>query len=108
MATTRPPVDATFDTSSVSTGMVWISNQTSATITVSISNKTGGNDSDYSVPPKGFEGWSPNHWQRRDVETAKIRVVESQKTFEFNVGKDKFVNVYKDSVVMWDSEAIRF
>lgn len=86
--------------------MVWISNQSSATIIVSITDKTGGDSSEYNVFSKPFESWPANHWSRGGDETATVKYTNG-KTFKFTVGKDKFVNVYEDAVVLFDSEAIR-
>jgi hypothetical protein len=67
---------------------------------VSITNKMGGNDSNYTVKPAISYGSADaikdslkgNYWMRSGPETLKVVVGEKEKTFE--VEKDDHVNIY--------------
>ena len=88
------------------TGMVWVSNQSSGAIVVSITNKTGGDNREFTLPTKSLEVWVNNHWQRNSDETATVKL-STGKVVEFTIGKDSFVNIYDDSVVMWDCKTYK-
>jgi hypothetical protein len=80
--------------------MPWVSNQTADNIVVSITKKTGGDDSNFTLKPAipygtagaVAEGSSSNYWTRSGAETLKVVVGGKEKTFE--VQKDDHVNIY--------------
>lgn len=80
--------------------MVWVSNHTSATITISITNQSGGSASVYKVDPAisyGFaipERSNNNWWSRSGQETLTAHV--GAKEVKFTVAKDDHVTFYED------------
>ena len=86
--------------------MVWVSNQSSGAIVVSITNKTGCDSSEFTLPTKTLEVWVNNYWQRNGDETATVKL-GTGKAVEFIIGKDSFANIYDDSVVMWDCKTYK-
>jgi hypothetical protein len=85
--------------------MPWISNRSSAAITVSVSTKTGGSAREYTMFANTLEGWNTNYWGRKGDEDVTVRF-QNGKTKNFSVGKDKYVLVHEDSIIMMDCEAI--
>jgi hypothetical protein len=89
------------DCSCGTVSMVWVSNHTSSTITVSITNQTGGSNSNYSVDPAipyTFaipERFDNNNWARKGDETLTAQV--GGKQVKFTVGKDDHVTIYEDT-----------
>ena len=78
--------------------MVWISNQSTDTISVSLTKITGGSDATYSLPAKANETYKKNHWNRSGTEFLKV-TFSNGKTKDASVEKDDFVLVYDDTII---------
>jgi len=79
--------------------MVWVSNQSSVDIRVHITNNTGGSACTFTIYPKQIETWRFNCWTRDGNETATIELA-SGKTTEIEVGKDAYLKVFNDTLLM--------
>jgi hypothetical protein len=93
--------------------MVWVSNRTPEPIDVSITNKTGGNNSNFTILPDipyhGIavpETWDHNHWERKGAETLTAKV--GGKDVKFEVQKDDRVNFYIDTYEIFTTKTTRF
>ena len=96
--------------------MVWVSNLSNAAITVTITNKTGGSASNYTVQPfisagpTGIqiknESWGNNHWSRSGAETLKFTINGTEKSFQVN--PDDHVTFYVDTYEVSSSKTTRF
>jgi len=82
--------------------MVWVSNQSSATITVQITNTSGGSANTFTIYPKQNETVPLNHWGRKGPEVATIKLA-SGKSREIDVGKDSYVKVFDDAILKDES-----
>jgi hypothetical protein len=78
--------------------MVWVTNQSSVTITVQITNTSGGSASTFTIYPKQNETWELNHWQRKGPEVATIKLT-SGKGHEIEVLPDAYVKVFDDAIL---------
>jgi len=82
--------------------MPWVSNHTTANIAVTITKKTGGDDSVFIVKPAipyapnlgSPESSSTNYWTRSGTETLKVTVAGKDTTFA--VQKDDHVIIYSN------------
>ncbi|KAJ7107886.1 hypothetical protein C8R44DRAFT_804383 [Mycena epipterygia] len=74
--------------------MVWVSNYASVSIVVSVTNASGGSNSNYTLYPKQNENWTQNHWNRGSEETITITWDGGKKT-SFKIQKE-------DRVLVWD------
>jgi hypothetical protein len=87
--------------------MVWVSNQTSGTITVTITNTSGGSGSAYEILSKDLENWKLNHWSRKGDETVTIKLANGKST-KFEVGPLQFINVYDDTIAAFEAPTTSF
>ena len=78
--------------------MVWVSNQSSAIVTVQVTNKTGGSAGEYTLDPKANETYSKNHWNRGGAELLTVTYSTARKK-QFNVEKEDHVAIYDDAVI---------
>ena len=93
--------------------MVWVSNHTAEPIDVSITNKTGGDGSNFTVLPAipyhglgAPETWENNHWERKGAETLTAKV--GGKEVKFEVQKDDHVNIYVDTYEIFTTQTTYF
>ena len=86
--------------------MVWVSNQSSGTTLVSITNNTGGNKNEFPISSRGLEDWETNHWFRTGNETFKLQL-SNEKTKSFIVAKDNHVMVQEDAVLLLNYSEIK-
>jgi hypothetical protein len=87
--------------------MVWVSNQSSGIITVTITNTSGGSGSAYEILPKDLENWKLNHWSRKGDETATIKLADG-KTTKLEVGPQNFIKVYDDTIATFEAQTTYF
>ena len=78
--------------------MVWVTNQSSGSITVKITNASGGSASTFTIYPKQNETWELNHWQRKAPEVATIKL-SNGKSHEIEVAPDAYVKVFDDAIL---------
>jgi hypothetical protein len=94
--------------------MVWVSNRTPVETVVSITNKTGGDSSDFTILPaipygNGIavpETWKDNHWGRKGPETLTVKA--GGKEAKFEVQKDDHINIYIDTYEIFTSQTTYF
>ncbi|KIJ30984.1 hypothetical protein M422DRAFT_36364 [Sphaerobolus stellatus SS14] len=79
--------------------MVWVLNNTSGNITVNITNKSGGNGSDFVITTATPPNWTQNHWQRSASETFKVTLTGG-KTYTASIAPNDQITVYDDAVVI--------
>ncbi|KIJ46962.1 hypothetical protein M422DRAFT_28979 [Sphaerobolus stellatus SS14] len=79
--------------------MVWVLNNTSGNITVNITNKSGGNGSDFVITTATPPNWTQNHWQRSAAETFKVTLTGG-KTYTASISPNDQITVYDDTVVI--------
>ena len=98
--------------------MVWVSNRSTAAITVSITSTTGGSSASYTVYPSVSLGAAANifkdvkeetcggnFWQRGGPETLKVTIGGKEKSFQ--VQKDDHVTFYSDAYEIYTSQITR-
>jgi hypothetical protein len=85
--------------------MVWFTNRSSGSVGVTITNKSGGSDSDYMLLPNTLEMRTTNHWNRKGDEEATIRLANG-KNKQFKIKKDQYVIVYEDTIVLMEGQEI--
>jgi len=100
--------------------MVWVSNHSPSTITVSITAKTGGSASNYTIHPAialgpggepvtspgSPESWGSNHWSRSGDETLHATYLLSGKEVKFDIHKDDHVTFYTDAYEVYTSKTV--
>lgn len=87
--------------------MVFVSNDSSGSIYVSVTNKTGGDANTFTIGARQLENYSSNHWQRSGNETMTVQL-STGKTVTINVGKDDHVTFYDDSYEKVATSVVRF
>jgi hypothetical protein len=80
--------------------MVFVQNRTAGSITVQITNTSGGSADTFTLPsnfgPGGTpESFSGNHWGRTGFETVTVNANGKRITIN-NVNKDEVITVYTD------------
>ena len=86
--------------------MVWVSNQSSGTIVVSITNNSGGDEHDFTIFSRELENRQTNNWTRGGNETMKLRMPNGNKK-SLTVGKDNYVIVHDDAVLLMNCSEIK-
>ena len=80
--------------------MVWVSNKTSDTIDVRVTNETGGSSNFSAVANDGVETASQNNWPRTGAEKATVKFRNAKKLFTVDVEANDKLEVYNDSVLV--------
>ncbi|KAF4573621.1 hypothetical protein EYR40_003298 [Pleurotus pulmonarius] len=85
--------------------MVWVSNRSSQTIKVTITNNTGGDGSTFEIVPEPLlvEAWKQNHWSRSGNESATVVFEKSGVKFETTLGALDVLLVYSDTYIVQPS-----
>jgi hypothetical protein len=86
--------------------MVFVSNESSGSMIVSITNKSGGSASNYTIGARQLENYSSNHWQRTGNEVMMVQF-SAGKSVKINVGKDDNIRIYDDCYERSVSEVVR-
>jgi hypothetical protein len=87
--------------------MVWVSNQSSGIITITITNASGGSAVTYEILSKDLENWGLNYWYRKGDETATVKLANG-KTTKFQVGPQQFIKVYDDTIAAFEAPTTHF
>ncbi|KIJ37881.1 hypothetical protein M422DRAFT_259494 [Sphaerobolus stellatus SS14] len=82
--------------------MVWVLNNTSGDITVSVTGTSGGASGDYVITTATPPHMAQNHWQRTATETLKATLTNG-KTYTESIGPNDQITIYDDAVVIIDS-----
>ncbi|KIJ48969.1 hypothetical protein M422DRAFT_247343 [Sphaerobolus stellatus SS14] len=85
--------------------MVWVLNNTSGDITVSVTGTSGGASGDYVITTATPPHMAQNHWQRTATETLKATLTNG-KTYTESIGPNDQMTIYDDAVVIIDSEMV--
>jgi hypothetical protein len=75
--------------------MVFVSNEASGSLRVSITNKSGGDSGNFTIGGSQLENYSSNHWQRSGNEVMTVQF-SAGKSVTINVGKDDHIRIYDD------------
>ncbi len=88
--------------------MVWVSNRSAQTIIVTITNKTGGNASNFEITPEPLlvETHGKNHWSRNGAETATVTFEKSGVKFETAISALDVLTVYNDTYIVQSSTKV--
>jgi hypothetical protein len=84
--------------------MVFVSNESSSSMIVSITNQSGGSTSNYTIGARQLENYSSNHWQRTENE---VMMVQFSAGKSINVSKDDNIRIYDDCYERSVSEVVR-
>ncbi|KAL4260677.1 hypothetical protein AB1N83_006553 [Pleurotus pulmonarius] len=91
--------------SSIHTIMVWVSNRSSQTLKVTITNTTDGWGDTFEIAPEPLlvETWEQNHWRRKGAENATVVFEKSGLKFETALGPLDVLIVYNDTYIVQSS-----
>jgi len=87
--------------------MVFVSNNSSGSIYVSVTNNTGGDANTFTIGARQLENYSSNHWQRSGNETMTVQF-STTRSATINVGKDDHITIYDDSYEKVATSVVRF
>ncbi|KIJ32895.1 hypothetical protein M422DRAFT_265234 [Sphaerobolus stellatus SS14] len=79
--------------------MVWVLNNTSGNITVSVTVTSGGDPSSFVITTATPLNMGQNHWQRTATETLKATLTNG-KTYTGAIGANDQITIYDDAVVI--------
>ncbi|KAF4579505.1 hypothetical protein EYR36_001318 [Pleurotus pulmonarius] len=85
--------------------MVWVSNRSSQTLKVTITNTTDGWGDTFEIAPEPLlvETWEQNHWRRKGAENATVVFEKSGLKFETALGPLDVLIVYNDTYIVQSS-----
>jgi hypothetical protein len=87
--------------------MVWVSNQSAGTITVSITNVSGGSANVFNIISRVLENRNLNHWGRTGNEEATVTLANGAVRV-FAVAPQDFIKVYDDGVAVFQAQTTHF
>ncbi|KAG9222090.1 hypothetical protein CCMSSC00406_0009299 [Pleurotus cornucopiae] len=93
---------------SIETIMVWVSNRSSQTIKVTITNTTGGEGATFDIVPEPLlvETWGQNHWGRNGAENVTVVFEKSGVKFQTALSPLDVLLVYNDTYIVQTSTKV--
>ncbi|KIJ23110.1 hypothetical protein M422DRAFT_257509 [Sphaerobolus stellatus SS14] len=79
--------------------MVWVLNNTSGNITVSVTATSGGDPGDFVITTATLPNMGQNHWKRTATETLNATLTNG-KTYTGGIGPNDQITIYNDAVVI--------